>query len=87
MVGCVEGILGIRPDFGGLRLAPSVPKEWEAFEIEKDFRGKHLHIVVNNPGHMESGCKKLIVNGMEMKENYIPVELLDDRSEIELIMS
>ncbi len=26
MVGCVEGILGMRPDFGGLKIAPSIPK-------------------------------------------------------------
>ena len=49
----------MRPDFYGLKIAPSVPKEWEEFEIEKDFRGSHLHIVVKNPGHAESGCEKL----------------------------
>ncbi|MBD5539974.1 MAG: N,N'-diacetylchitobiose phosphorylase [Lachnospiraceae bacterium] len=87
MVGCVEGILGMRPDFNGLRISPSIPKEWDSFEIEKDFRGKHLHIVVKNPGHAESGCKKLIVDGKEMEGNYIPAELLKEQSEIELIMS
>lgn len=87
MVGCVEGILGMRPDFNGLRISPSIPKEWDSFEIEKDFRGKHLHIVVKNPGHVESGCRKLIVDGKEMEGNYIPAELLKKQSEIELIMS
>lgn len=87
MVGCVEGILGMRPDFYGLRIAPSIPKEWESFEIDKDFRGKHLHIVVQNPGHAESGCKKLVVNGREMEGNYIPAELLKKQTEIELLMS
>lgn len=38
MVGCVEGILGMRPDFGGLRIAPSIPADWDQFTIEKDFR-------------------------------------------------
>ena len=87
MVGCVEGILGMRPDFYGLRIAPSIPKEWESFEIDKDFRGKHLHIVVQNPGHAESGCKKLVVNGREMEGDYVPAELLKEQTEIELIMS
>ena len=77
----------MRPDFDGLRIDPSIPKEWESFEIEKDFRGKHLHIVVNNPGHVESGCKKLTVDGKELDGNYIPAELLKEQSEIELIMS
>lgn len=87
MVGCVEGILGMRPDFYGLKVAPSIPKEWDGFEIEKDFRGKHLHIVVKNPGHAESGCVKLIVNGKEMEGNYIPAKLMTEQTEVELTMS
>ena len=42
MVGCVEGIMGMRPDFGGIKIAPSVPSDWKEFEIEKMFRGKKL---------------------------------------------
>lgn len=87
MVGCVEGILGMRPDFGGLRIAPAVPKEWDGFEIDKDFRGCHLHITVHNPGHMESGFKKLTVNGVEAGDNYIPAEMLTEQTQIELWLS
>lgn len=87
MVGCVEGILGMRPDFGGLKIAPSIPKEWDGFEIDKDFRGSHLHITVHNPGHAESGFRKLTVNGVELSENYISAELLKEQTEIELYMS
>lgn len=87
MVGCVEGILGMRPDFYGLKLAPSIPSDWDGFEVEKDFRGKHLHITVKNPGHVESGCKKLVVNGKELEGDYIPAEMLEAQTEIELMMS
>lgn len=87
MVGCVEGILGIRPDFYGLRIAPSVPKAWEHFEIDKDFRGSHLHIVVNNAEHAESGFKKLTVDGVELSDNYIPAKILKEHSEIVLYIS
>ena len=87
MVGCVEGILGMRPDFGGLKIAPSVPKDWNYFEIDKDFRGSHLHIIVNNPGHVESGCKSLKVNGQKIEGNYIPANILKKENEIELYMS
>lgn len=87
MVGCVEGILGMRPDFYGLSIHPSVPKEWDTFEMEKDFRGCHLHIVVKNPGHVESGCKKLLVNGNEVEGNYIAVEQMTEQTEVELYMS
>ncbi len=86
MVGCVEGILGMRPDFYGLRIAPSIPSQWDGFEIEKEFRGSHLHIVVKNPDHVEAGCKKLTVNGKELSGDYIPADLLTEKTEIELTM-
>ena len=87
MVGCVEGILGMRPDFYGLKVAPSVPKSWDSFEIEKDFRGKHLHIVVKNPNGAESGCKELTVNGIKMDGDYIPESVMKEQNEVVLIMS
>lgn len=87
MVGCVEGILGIRPDFYGLSLNPSVPDSWGEFEIKKKFRGKNLNIQVKNPNHVESGCAKLIVNGNEIQGNYIPENNMTDNTEIELYMS
>jgi len=87
MTGCVEGILGMRPDFNGLKIEPAVPSGWEVFEIDKDFRGRHLHIVVNNPGHAQSGCKRLVVNGNEVAGNYVPESLLKEQTEIILDLS
>lgn len=86
MTGCVEGILGIRPDLKGLRIAPSIPGEWEQLTIEKDFRGSHLSITVKNPSHKESGFKSLTVNGKQMPDNYIPKEELSGQNKIELIL-
>ena len=86
MVGCVEGIMGMRPDMNGLKIAPSIPSDWDGFEIEKDFRGSHLHIVVKNPDHVESGCKELTVDGKKMEGNYIPASVLGKTSEVVLVM-
>ena len=86
MVGCVEGILGLRPDLDGLRLAPAIPKEWDSFTMEKDFRGHRLHICVENPGHHESGCRSLTINGQAMPDNYIPASALRDENDIILTM-
>ena len=87
MVGCVEGILGMRPDFYGLHLTPAIPHEWEEFEVNKVFRGCQLHIVVKNPGHVQSGCDRLLVNGVRMQGDYIPQEVLKKQTEIVLYMS
>ncbi len=86
MVGCVEGILGLRPDLDGIKISPSIPKDWAHLEIEKDFRGKHLHIVIDNPNQQENGCEKLIVNDKEVGCNYIPETLLEETNQIQLIL-
>jgi len=86
MVGCVEGILGLRPDLNGIKISPAIPRDWTHFEIDKNFRGKHLHIIVENPTRKESGYTKLVLNGRELADNYIPVEILDDTNEIILIL-
>ena len=86
MVGCVEGILGIRPDLDGLTLAPSIPSQWKQLEIDKIFRGKKLHIMVANPSGKESGCTSLILNGQKLSNAYIPEKLLLDENDILLTL-
>ncbi len=86
MVGCVEGILGMRPDEDGLRVAPSVPSDWKEFKIQKIFRGKKLDITVQNPEGKESGYETLSLNGKQLDSNYIPADMLLDENEIVLVM-
>lgn len=87
MVGCVEGILGMRPDFYGLRIAPSIPKQWDSFTVEKEFRGRQLHIQVFNHNQKECGCMELKVNGEVMKDNYIPFENMTEHTQVTLTIS
>ena len=54
MVGCVEGICGIRPDLDGLRVAPTIPSDWKEMTMEKNFRGKKIVIKVENPNGAHS---------------------------------
>ena len=86
MVGAVEGILGVRPDLHGLRLSPSIPAAWDGFTMEKSFRGKKLHITVQNPAHKESRFTSLMLNGAAMPDNYIPADKLAAENEIVLTM-
>lgn len=86
MVGCVEGILGLRPDLHGIRLEPAIPESWSSFEIDKSFRQKELHIRVENPDHRESGCTSLLLNGEKLPDNYIPEHMLKEQNEIILTM-
>lgn len=86
MVGCVEGILGLRPDLEGITLSPAIPKSWAHLEIQKEFRGKHLHIRIENPNGKESGCETLTLNGKILAGNHIPASLLETENEIVLTL-
>lgn len=86
MVGCVEGILGMSPDLKGLRIRPSIPKEWEELSIEKTFRGKQLHITIHNEKHHSSGFEKLVLNGKVLEDNYLPADMLEEENEVVLYL-
>ena len=82
MVGCIEGILGIRPDLYGLRLSPALPDKWNELTIDKIFRNKKLHIVIHN----NSNQNKLILNGKQLDSNYIKDSDLLKENYIELYL-
>ncbi len=85
MVGCVEGILGLRPTPDGLVIKPAIPAEWDGFTMDKDFRGKRLHIVVDNAAHHEGYQGKTYVNGAEVT-GVLTDDVLTDGCEIRVVM-
>ena len=86
MVGCVEGICGMRPNAQGLEINPAIPHEWEGFKISKKFRGKHLSIDVQNPGHVQSGVISLTVNGKKLEGNFVPESEMTDETKISVVL-
>lgn len=86
MVGCVEGICGMRPDADGLVISPAIPAEWDGFKIEKTFRGKQLSIDVQNPNHVEGGVKEITLNGEKLDGNYVPADKLAAENKIVVTM-
>ena len=86
MVGCVEGICGMRPDADGLVISPSIPSSWDGFKIEKNFRGKKLNITVDNSAHVQSGVKEIILNGTKLDGNYVPADKLAETNDISVVL-
>ena len=62
-------LLGIRPDFDGLRVDPCVPADWKEFSVSRKWRGAEYIIHVTNPKGVEKGVASLTADGK-------PVELL-----------
>ncbi|MCR4618058.1 MAG: N,N'-diacetylchitobiose phosphorylase [Lachnospiraceae bacterium] len=86
MVGCVEGICGMRPTPEGLVVSPSIPHEWDGMKMEKNFRGSHISIKVENPNHVSSGVKSLTLNGEALSGDLIPASKLKDKNDVVVVL-
>ena len=67
-----EHILGIKPDFDGLRIDPCIPPEWDGYTVTRRFRGATYRIEVRNPDGVSKGLKSLIVNGEPVEGTLVP---------------
>ncbi len=80
-------ILGIQPQYSGLKVEPCIPKEWDGFEISRKFRGANYIIKISNPDHISKGIKKLVVNGKEIEGNVIPLFDAGTKNEVQAVMN
>ncbi|MCG8578598.1 MAG: glycosyl transferase [Bacteroidales bacterium] len=71
-------ILGIQPDYDGLKIEPCVPADWNGFSVKRLFRGVEYDITVRNPDKVNKGIVSIEVNGEKIEGNVIP--LLSDGS-------
>ncbi|MGD2175344.1 MAG: hypothetical protein PVJ27_08070, partial [Candidatus Brocadiaceae bacterium] len=72
-VAITQYILGIRPDYDGLRVDPCIPPEWDGFRVERRFRGATYCISVTNPEGVSKGVKRVAVDGREIEGSLLPV--------------
>jgi cellobiose phosphorylase len=69
----VQWILGIRAEYGGLRIDPCIPSEWDGFQVVRKFRGHEYEIRVHNLKHVSKGVATVKVNGKQISGNLIPI--------------
>ncbi len=65
-------ILGIQPDYKGLRINPCIPKNWEKFTVHRTFRGDKYIIDVINRNAISKGIKQIKVDGKSIDGNLVP---------------
>ncbi len=68
-------ILGIQPDYTGLKVDPCIPSRLDGFKVTREYRGALYHIDVQNPNHVQKGVASMAVDGQAVDGNIvIPVE-------------
>src|SRR5581483_11246261 len=73
LVAITQWILGIRPDFDGLRVDPVLPAGWTGFTATRRFRGATYQITVRKPAGVTGRVSRLLVAGREVPGTLIPV--------------
>ncbi len=68
-----QHILGIKPQYDGLRCDPCIPSSWESFKITRTFRKADYQIQISNPDHVSKGVKNIFVNGEQIEGDTLPV--------------
>jgi cellobiose phosphorylase len=79
-------MLGIRAELDGLRIEPCLPDHWDGFEAKRRFRGMEVQIEVKNPDRVQSGVKRISVDGSVIDSTLVPIDQLSDGCRIEVLM-
>jgi cellobiose phosphorylase len=65
-----QWILGIRPEYEGLRIAPRIPKSWTGFTASRTFRGVTYDIAVTRKG--PGNAVGLTADGKKLEGEIVP---------------
>lgn len=79
-------ILGIIPDYDGLKLDPSIPEAWDGYKLTRKYRGNTYNITFKNPDHVSKGVKSVTVDGVKINGNILPVFDEGTTHEVEVIL-
>ncbi len=79
-------ILGIRPEYDGLRIEPCIPSKWKELTIQRIFRGMTFDITIKNEKGVEKGVRRMVLNGTEIPGNLIALHDMHKQNEVVVVM-
>ena len=65
-------ILGIKPDYDGIRIEPCVPSTATEYSVKRKFRDAEYRIRISNPQGVSQGVMSVEVDGALIEGNIIP---------------
>jgi cellobiose phosphorylase len=75
-------ILGLQPDYHGIKISPCIPSYWNKVSVKRIFRKKLLDITILNNNQKECGVKQIILNGEKIESDFIPITKLKETNQI-----
>ena len=79
-------ILGVIPEYDGLKIDPCIPENWGGFTAVRKFRDNTYNITVKNPENVSKGIKSITLDGVRINGNILPVFEAGSTHEVEVIM-
>jgi cellobiose phosphorylase len=79
-------ILGISPEFDGLRIDPCIPSDWPGFSVERRFREAIYKITVSNPQGVNQGVQAIQLDGMPFEGTLLPVFSAGGEHRVDVVM-
>jgi cellobiose phosphorylase len=80
-------ILGIKPEYNGLRIDPCIPSGWDSYKVKRYFRGTWYEIQVENPDHVNRGTGDVYLDGRLLSGNLLPVLRDGNTHQVRVILS
>jgi cellobiose phosphorylase len=79
-------ILGIRPDFDGLRIDPCIPSGWKEYKVHRKFRDKEFDITIKNPAGLQKAVHSIRLNGKKVNGNLVPFEEALEKNDVLVVL-
>lgn len=81
-----QWILGIKPDYEGLKIDPCIPSDWSGYTIHRHFRNADYTITIDNQNHVSKGIENITVDGELISGNIIPVFNDGQKHDVHVLM-
>ena len=70
----VEGMMGMRTTYDGIRIDPAVPRAWRTCRIRRRVRNATYELEIENPDGVESGVREVRLDGKPLTDNLVPFQ-------------
>ena len=79
-----QGILGVKPEYDGLKLDPCLPEGLTDVRVKRKFRGSEYDIHIVNRAGGEKGSIRLTLDGVALEGNVVPADAQGGRHTVEV---